>query len=182
MTSQRDTDQVLDAAEELFYDRGYQAVGMDVLRAAAGLPLKRIYSLFSGKDEIAVAMLDRRDKRWRAELADRVERETDPKRRVLAIFDWLADWLARAGHRGCAWINAFGELGASSPGVADAVRRHKTRLRAYVSGLVADAGASPAVSDAVFLLIEGSLVTAGITGDAAAAGQARAAASFLLRS
>lgn len=180
MTSRTDVDELLDAAEELFYERGYQSVGMDALRAASGLSLKRIYALFEGKDAIAVAMLDRRDEAWHASLTARVDRETRPEARVLAIFDWLGDWLAGEGHRGCAWINAFGELGATTPDVADAVRRHKTRLRAYVSDAASEAGASPTVADALFLLVEGCMVTAGISGHADAATQARAAAALLL--
>ena len=180
MVSRPEADQLLDAAEELFYERGYQTVGMDALRAASGLPLKRIYSLFTGKDAIVVAMLDRRDERWHASLAQRVDRETQPERRVLAVFDWLAGWLGGEGHRGCAWINAFGELGASSPDVADAVRRHTTRLRSYVNELVAQAGAPRPVADAIFLLVEGCMVTAGISGTADAAAQAKDAAARLL--
>lgn len=180
MTSRPEVDQLLDAAEKLFYERGFQSVGMDALRSSSGMPLKRIYSLFEGKDAIAVAMLDRRDDRWHASLARRVDRETQSESRVLAIFDWLASWLAGEGHRGCAWINAFGELGASSSDVADAVRRHKTRLRNYVNEVVSEAGASRSVADGVFLLVEGCMVTAGISGNADAAAQAKGAAAQLL--
>ena len=180
MASRPDVDLLLDAAEELFYERGYQSVGMDALRAASGLPLKRIYSLFAGKDAITVAMLDRRDERWHASLARRVDRETQPEDRVLAVFDWLGGWLAGEGYRGCAWINAFGELGATSPDVLDAVRRHTTRLRRYVNELVAQAGAPREVADAIFLLIEGCMVTAGIAGTPDAAAQAKDAAARLL--
>ncbi|MGY1550822.1 TetR/AcrR family transcriptional regulator [Microbacterium sp. A588] len=182
MTPQADVAQLLDAAEELFYERGYQSVGMDALRTASGMPLKRIYSLFKGKDAIAVAMLDRRDERWHASLAERVDRQTEPGSRVLTIFDWLADWLSDEGHRGCAWINAFGELGGVSPDVADAVRQHKTRLKAYMDDVVHDAGASQAVADAIFLLGEGCMVTAGISGNTDATAQAKEAASRLLGS
>lgn len=181
MSVNPDAEQLLDTAEELFYERGFQSVGMAALKTASGLPLKRIYAMFSGKDAIAVAMLDRRDERWISSLTRRVDRETDPVDRVLAVFDWLADWLAHEGHRGCAWINAFGELGGTSPDVADAVRRHKNRLRDYVEELVHVAEAPQAVADAVFLLVEGSMVTAGISGDPVAATQAKYAATCLLQ-
>lgn len=175
-----DLDQLPDTAEELFYERGYQSVGMDALRTASDVPLKRIYSLFKGKEAIAVAMLDRRDDRWHASLEERVDRETQPERRVLAIFDWLSDWLANEGHRGCAWINAFGELGGTSPAIADAVRRHKTRLRNYVTDVVTEAGPSQAAAHGIFLLVEGCMVTAGIFGDVDAAAQGKDSAARLL--
>jgi AcrR family transcriptional regulator len=177
---QDDRDKLLDAAENLFYARGYQAVGMDTLRAASQLSLKRIYSLYSSKDSIAIAMLDRRDTQWRASLAQRVDREAEPKARVLAIFDWLANWLGTKGHRGCAWINAFGELGGTTPAIVDAVRQHKSLLRGYIHGLTVETGASETTANAIYLLFEGSLVTGGFTGSTHPATQARTAAALLL--
>ncbi|WP_141494234.1 TetR/AcrR family transcriptional regulator [Kytococcus schroeteri] len=180
MPEASDLDRLLDAAEALYYERGFHAVGMDALRAASGLPLKRIYALLPGKEAIAVAMLDRRDDAWHRALAARVQAEEGGVARVLAVFDWLEGWLARDGYRGCAWINAFGEMGGTSPEVAAAVRRRKERLRSCLEELVAEAGHGPAVADGVFLLVEGCMVTAGITGDPGAARGARSAASLLL--
>ncbi|MHA2789653.1 TetR/AcrR family transcriptional regulator [Corynebacterium sp. S7] len=180
MSSQNDLDSLLDAAENLFYERGYQSVGMDTLRAASGLSLKRIYSLLPSKEAIAVAMLDRRDERWMTSLAEYVSHETQPRGRVLAIFDWLSNWLGGEGHRGCAWINAFGELGGISPAVAESVRRHKTRLRNYVDALVSEVDNSPDVANGVFLLIEGCMVTAGISGNPDSANQAKNVVDKLL--
>lgn len=127
-----------------------------------------------------MAMLDRRDERWMSSLARSVEQQSQPRDRVLAIFDWLSNWLGGAGHRGCAWINAFGELGGTTPEVADAVRRHKARFREFVRASVSEAGASDAVADGVFLLAEGCMVTAGISGDPDAAAQAKATVTTLL--
>ena len=66
----RDREVLLDAAEALFYERGIQAVGMDDIRAAAGIALKRIYGLFATKEELLVAVLQRRDRRWRGGKSD----------------------------------------------------------------------------------------------------------------
>jgi AcrR family transcriptional regulator len=82
-----DTEALLDAAEDLFYARGYQAVGMDALRTASHLSLKRIYAIFASKDDIALTMLERRDQRWRTSLTRWVNTQSDPKQRVLAVFD-----------------------------------------------------------------------------------------------
>jgi AcrR family transcriptional regulator len=170
---------LLDAAEELFYERGIQAVGMDQVRVASGLPLKRIYRLFPTKEDLVVAVLARRDRRWRGSLAARVEEVPDARERVLAVFDWLAGWFAEPGFRGCAWINAFGELGSSSEAVLAEVRGHKRAFRDQIAGWVHAAGA-PDAAEPVFLLAEGAIVTAGISGDPASARRARQAAADLL--
>lgn len=173
-----DRDALLDAAERLFYEQGIQAVGMDEVRAASGLPLKRIYRLFAAKEDLVVAVLKRRDQRWRASLTAHVEAVEDPRERVLAIFDWLAEWFAEPGFRGCAWINAHGELGPASEAVRAEVRSHKQAFHDQIAVWVHATGL--AVVEPVFLLAEGAIVAAGISGDPAPARHAHAAVATLL--
>ncbi|MEU5079126.1 MULTISPECIES: TetR/AcrR family transcriptional regulator [Streptomyces] len=173
-----DRETLLETAEALFYAHGIQAVGMDRVREASGLPLKRIYRLFATKEDLVVAVLRRRDRRWRESLAAHVERVADPRERVLAVFDWLAAWFAEPGFRGCAWINAHGELGATSEAVLTEVRAHKRAFHDQLSGWVRATGLP--LTEPVYLLAEGAIVTAGITGDPSAAGHAREAVEALL--
>ncbi|MGI5484394.1 TetR/AcrR family transcriptional regulator [Streptomyces lavendofoliae] len=172
---------VLDAAEELFYGRGIQAVGMDAVRGASGVTLRRLYQLFPSKGALVEAYLLRRDARWRAELAAYVDAmDAPPRERVLAVFDWLRGWFEEPGFRGCAFVNSFGELGATSPEVAGAARRHKEEFFRYVTGLVSAAGAPDAAGRHVALLAEGAMTTAALTGSSAPAREAREAAAALL--
>jgi hypothetical protein len=127
------------------------------------------------------AYLERRDTRWRGRLAAYVEEHEGAPERILAVFDWLGLWFAEPGFRGCAWINAYGELGATSAPVAELVRAHKRAFREYLDSLAAAAGLPAAAGGQLFLLAEGAMVTAGITGDARPATEAREAARLLLR-
>jgi AcrR family transcriptional regulator len=171
---------LLDAAEDLFYARGIQSVGMDTIRDASGVSLKQLYKLFPAKEQLVEAYLERRDLSWRGRLADYAGRRHDPKQQLLAVFDWLETWFSEPGFRGCAWINSYGELGSASPAVAGQARRHKEAFRAYLHGLVAAAGLPESVTDHVYLLAEGAMVTAAIFGTAEPAARARAAAADLL--
>jgi AcrR family transcriptional regulator len=173
-------EQALDAAEELFYGRGVQTVGMDDVRSVSGVSLKRLYQLFPAKELLVEGYLERRDVRWRQRLAEHVERYDEPERRIEAVFEWLKSWFGEPGFRGCAWINSFGELGATSPRVAAQVRAHKTAFRDWLAGLVSAAGLPADLTDQLFLLAEGAMVTAGITRDTRPAAQAGAAARALI--
>jgi AcrR family transcriptional regulator len=51
-------DVILDAAAELFRDRGFHAVGVDQIGEQAGVTGPAIYRHFSGKDEILAALFD----------------------------------------------------------------------------------------------------------------------------
>lgn len=179
MDSETAKARVLDAAEELFYGRGVRDVGMDEIRSASGVSLKRLYRLFPAKEVLVEEYLRRRDGRWRESLARHVE-AAPPADRVLAVFDWLAGWFDEPGFRGCAFVNSFGELGATSPPVAAAVRDHKEAFRGYLAGLADAAGRPPSLADHLLLLAEGAITTAAISGSAQPAHQAREAARLLL--
>ncbi|MFD1656729.1 TetR/AcrR family transcriptional regulator [Streptomyces caeni] len=173
-------DRALDAAERLFYGRGIQTVGMDDIRSTSGVSLKRLYQLFPAKEHLVEAYLERRDVRWRQQLADHVDRHADPVERILAVFDRLRQWFGEPDFRGCAWINSYGELGATSPRVLAQVRAHKQAFKAYLAGLVADAGLPAPLADQLYLLAEGAMVTGGIEGTTEPAEQAGRAAGLLL--
>ncbi|MDR7278344.1 TetR/AcrR family transcriptional regulator [Catenuloplanes atrovinosus] len=171
---------VLDAADRLYNARGIQAVGMDALRAEAGVPLKRIYRLFPAKDAIVEAVLDRRHRLWNSLVEEAVASTPAPRDRLLAIYDMLARWFDEDDFRGCVFINTFGELGTASPRVAEIVRAHKAEFQARVARLCAEAGAPEWLAPQLAILAEGAQTTAAIAGTNAAAGHARAAAEILI--
>ncbi|QLE74316.1 TetR/AcrR family transcriptional regulator [Streptomyces rectiverticillatus] len=173
---------LLDAAESLFYEHGVQAVGMDRIRAASGVSLKRLYQRFPSKEVLVEAYLRRRDARWRGALAAYVAACPSAAARPLVVFDWLEEWFGEPDFRGCAFINAYGELGTGSPAVAEAVRDHKAEVLRYLTGLVRAAGVPEPgpVAEQLAVLADGAITTAAITGVPAAARRAREAAEVLL--
>ncbi|MFC5145993.1 TetR/AcrR family transcriptional regulator [Streptomyces aureoversilis] len=173
---------LLDAAESLFYEHGVQAVGMDRIRAASGVSLKRLYQRFPSKEVLVEAYLRRRDERWRGALAAYVAACPSVAARPLAVFDWLEEWFGEPDFRGCAFINAYGELGTGSPAVAEAVRDHKAEVLRYLTGLVRDAGVPEPgpVAEQLAVLTDGAITTAAVTGAPGAARRGREAAAVLL--
>lgn len=172
---------VLAAADQLFNDRGVQAVGMDSIRDAAGVPLKRLYREFPSKADLVQAVLRRRDGEVRNAIADFVEaRASEPRLRILAVFDFLYRWFAEPDFRGCMFINTAGELGGASDDVAQIVRDHKLGIRTYLAGLVQAAELPAGLADQLLILANGAMVTASIHGSPDPARYARDAAEALL--
>jgi len=171
---------VIEVADRLFYERGIQAVGMAELRREVDLPLKKLYALFPSKQAIVFAVLDRRHRIWTAGLQERIEAAADPRQKLLAVYDYLSDWFAEDSFRGCAFINAFGELGSQSPDIAERTRTHKESFQRVLAELVAAAGGNPALAPQLALLAEGAQTTAAISGSAEPARHARQAAEILI--
>ena len=115
---------VLQTADRLYYTYGIQAVGMDMLRTESGVPHERLYRLFPSKETIVEQVLLGRHETWNS-LVEHAVDVSDPRERLLAIYDMLARWFDQDDFRGCVFINSFGELGATTPRVAEIVRAHK---------------------------------------------------------
>ena len=173
-------DIIVDAADRLYYAKGIQSVGMDELRSAAGMSLKRLYSEFPSKEDIVLAVMERRHELWTTGVSALVDDAETPRDRLLAIYDYLAGWFSDDSFRGCGFINAFGELGGVSPAVATITREHKASFQDYVADLVADAGAPASLAPQLAILAEGAQTTAAITGSPEAALHARRAAETLI--
>ena len=125
----------------------------------------------------AFRKLARKHAEWESGLSGAVsDAGDDPRARILAVYGYLENWFCADDFRGCAFINAFGELGGTNAEVAEIVRAHKASFQEYMAGLVADTGAPPALAAQLSILAEGAQSTAAISADPAVAAQARGAA------
>ena len=57
-------EKILTTAEQLIYQNGIHATGMDLLVKTSGVARKSIYRYFATKDDVAAAALNARDERW----------------------------------------------------------------------------------------------------------------------
>ncbi|SMH44818.1 transcriptional regulator, TetR family [Rathayibacter oskolensis] len=173
-------DAILAAADRLYYERGIQSVGMDELRTAAGVSLKRLYSEFASKEAVVVAVLQGRHEHWTAGVLARVESASGARDKLLAIYDFLFDWFSEDSFRGCGFINAFGELGSSNPAVAQLAREHKESFQRFLATLAEGAGGGAELAAQLAILAEGAQTTAAIAGTPESALHARRAAEILI--
>ena len=88
-------ERILITAYALFTTYGLSAVGVDRVVAEAGVAKSTLYRHFPSKDDLVVAVLDRRDLIWtQGWLRPEVERlASTPAGRLLAIFDALDIWV-----------------------------------------------------------------------------------------
>ena len=174
-------ERLLAAASELFYAHGIRAVGVDTIAEAAGTTKKTLYDRFGSKDALVALYLSSRARRWQSYLDDEIERRRPGADRVRAVFDAAGRWLEGSA-RGCAFVNAYAEVGGTDhPGVP-VIRAEKEWMRRRFTDLVAEAGvAEPGRTAAtIHLLYEGALVTSTVGDDPAALATAREAAVGLL--
>jgi AcrR family transcriptional regulator len=111
-------ERILNAAYELFSRRGIRAVGTDEVIERAGVAKATLYRHFATKNDLVLAVLQRREQLWTHGLIEAQShlRGSTPEERLLAIFDVLHDWFQnRDGFEGCSFINVLLELGPDHP-------------------------------------------------------------------
>ena len=157
-----------------------RAVGVDRIAAESGVAKMTLYYHFRSKDELVAAWLRRRDEEWMSWLESSVERQRG--NRVLAVFDALREWFETPTFRGCAFVNAYAELGWSNPAAAEIVASHKRTLTEYLAYIAREEGAAEpdALARELLLLVDGAIVTASIQGSARPADDAREAAAKVI--
>ncbi|MDI2132843.1 TetR/AcrR family transcriptional regulator [Yinghuangia seranimata] len=152
-------ERLLRTAEDLFYAEGVRAVGVERILSESGVGRASFYRHFPGKEDLVVAVLEGRDVRWRAWLAQRVAAHGGGP---LAVFDALAERFSAADFRGCAFINTIVETADPDSAAHQVAAGHKAAVCEYVRGLLAaDGVAEPDVLAGRFvLLMDGAIVTA----------------------
>jgi AcrR family transcriptional regulator len=173
---------LLESACRLFYERGIRAVGVELIAEDAGTTKKTLYDRFGSKDALAALYLRRRAERWQHFVLDRLAaRPHSGTARVLSVFDALEGWLAEQW-RGCAFVNAYAEIGGTEHPGLPVVRAEKEWMRRLFVALLEEAGYDDAdrLGAQLHLLHEGALVMLTAGDDPSALGHARQAAARLL--
>ncbi len=154
----RAQEQLLRAADELFYQEGVRAVGVDAVVERAGVNKMSLYRQFSSKDDLVVAYLKRCDVRFFERFeASVVKHPGDAARQLLQCFEDLARRASAPDYRGCPFVNVAAEFSDATHPARQSVSENKTRLMARLTELarLANARDPAALADELALLIEG---------------------------
>ncbi|MEL2242323.1 TetR/AcrR family transcriptional regulator [Leclercia adecarboxylata] len=176
-------EKILATAEQLIYENGIHATGMDLLVKTSGVARKSIYRHFANKDEVAAAALNARDIRWMEWFRSECDKADTPQERILNMFTVLKGWFESEEYRGCAFINTAGEVGDSADPVRQIARLHKQKILDYAFELTGQLNIEHASTLArqLLLLIEGAITLSRVMGDYRAADDARNIAQLLLK-
>ena len=184
MTARRlaTTAKILTSADELFAGHAYADVSVDQIAQQAGVTKMTLYQHFRSKDDLALECLrmrlSRREERLDQFLAG-LDSSVDP---LIAIFDWLDEWLDPRHFKGCAFVKAVNELAVVLPEVQVIAADAKQRIRRRFTALARRSGRPrPAeLGQELALLFEGAQSLALIESSARPARVARRMARLLL--
>src|ERR1700747_927289 len=176
-------ERILTTAYRLFTRRGIRAVGNDEVIAASGVAKATLYRHFPSKNDLVLAVLQRREELWTLGLVEQQSRRRGgtPEEQLLAIFDVFGDWFQkREDFDGCSFINVLRGFCPAHPAGQACIQyldtiRQILRERAEAAGLVD-------VDDFArswHILMKGSIIAAA-EGDLQAAQRAQAMGRSLI--
>lgn len=106
---------IVDAADTLFYRRGYNQTSFHEIADASGVPKGNFYYYFRSKDELLKAVIEDRVVRLEALLADWGSRSPEPRARLLRFVEHLAGNCDELVRYGCPLGSLNAELGKTQP-------------------------------------------------------------------
>lgn len=176
-------ERLLTAANELFYEEGVRSVGIDRIIERAGVAKASLYSAFGSKEELVRAYLEERAAARRERITRRIAQHTDPRAKILAVFDLMGETVLEPTFRGCPFVNASVEEPRGETKVRKVCAAMREWLRGVFTDLARETGARDPASAGrrLAILYNGAVVSAAMDDDpAVVAAQARAMAECLL--
>ena len=155
-------ERILATANELFYQEGIRAIGVDTVVERSGVSKTSLYRLFPSKDALIAAFAAERDRLFWA-WWDRIEEQhaDDPRALLEALLSEIAERIGRPAYRGCPFLNLMAEFpDRNHPGRVVA-RDNKEEMRARLATIVAKLGAADPnrVASQLALIINGAYAT-----------------------
>lgn len=142
---------ILDTSRELFYKRGVNSTGIDLIIAEAGIAKATLYNNFESKEALVASYLES----LRLDFEKNLERAIAHRGKTLAIpFDLLEESVVSGEFYGCPFTNALTEMPDSSR-VKSEVAKYRDVVQSYFASLVGD----PVLLPQLMLVYDGAFTS-----------------------
>ncbi len=176
-------EKILRTARRLFCQVGIHATGIARIIEESGVSRRSLYTHYGSKENLLKAVFEAEADIWfRWFDTDLPAMECSPVGRVLALFDLMQAWFESEDFYGCVFINAVAEHEKSNGWIQKIANDHREKISARLQAIVAESGAQDPgmVTEKLNLLIDGTIVTAMVTGNSEIAHIGRLAAEDIL--
>lgn len=178
---------ILEVAARLFYEQGYQATGINQIIREASVAKASFYHHFPSKEALGLAYVEAHQSSRGISQRQAMAAQTDPKLKLLALFDEAAEFMTQTNFCGCGLLNMIPEFRSPENRIRQRVAELKQAKRQRMQALLQQlyhgrlsAEAVTAKTNLIFLLHEGALMESQVQSDVWPIQEARNAAARLL--
>jgi AcrR family transcriptional regulator len=125
---------ILDAAAQVFADRGYEAATLDEIAEAAGISKPVIYDHFPSKKELHISLIESHGNALLEFMAERVGQAPTPAAQLAAGLGGLLEFVERDPY---SWRLIFQEPSAADPEILAAHQEGQRRTTEAIAGFTA---------------------------------------------
>lgn len=169
---------ILNAAERLFYSNGFHATSTDRICREASVSTRTLYRYFPSREQLTGAVMNARKDRFSAALLP----AEDPAA-IAQLFSVLGSWMQDYGTSGCFFLKAWGEYAEQDVWLSALALDYRYEMREYIAACVRNMPGQhrEVLADAIWMLFEGAITAALVTGPEAAFRAGEAAALLTTR-
>ena len=166
---------ILETADRLFHLQGIRAVGVDTIAAEIGISKRTLYNHFPSKDQLVAAYLKGR-------FSTVPPSDRPPAEQILRSFERLERGVASKDVRGCPFVNAVTEVGATDPRVRKISKAFKESRRQWFCDQVIKLGVEKPelLATQLAVLVDGAIAQNLVLRDRSVARAAQDVARLLL--
>jgi AcrR family transcriptional regulator len=175
-------ERVLEVAGDLFYREGVRAVGIDTIIARSGVAKMSLYRNFASKDDLVVAYLEERDRRFFAWWDGAVGPEgEEPSARLRRLVRATVEKVRRPGYRGCPFLNTSAEFPDAAHPARAVIAAHRGEVRERLHAICRrwNPRRPEALATQLIVLMDGVYASAGALTDGQAAAIVEAADALI---
>lgn len=176
---------LLQTACRLFCKEGIHATGIARIIEESGVSRRTLYLHYGSKENLLKAVFEAEASIWFHWFdRDLPQMQCSPAERILALFDLMQNWFKSKDFYGCVFINAVAEHDKGNSWIQEIANRHSEKINARLQAMVAESGVQDPelITKKLSLLIDGTIVTAMVTGNGEIARIGRSTAEDILRS
>jgi len=163
-------EKILDTASRLFFEQGYNLTGINQIIEEADIARGSLYNHFKSKNELLMTYLREAEVKWYANLDAFLRPIKDPRKKLLALFDYRMAMQEKSGFAGCRFVKLGAEVSRDQSDVLAVLANHKRRFKDVIRSLAQEVDVkSPFTADTlaetIFLMIEGATIIGSLQKD-----------------
>lgn len=154
---------IVDTASQLFYEKGYNLVGINEIIEKSGIAKATLYNHFKSKEDLCLAYLDSRDSKLMEDLKQYCNQKPKGHKRIIGILEFVLDFYRGKNFNGCWCLRTIAEVPKNNKRIRAKIKSSKLNLLNYIESLVIEniSGItkknSSKLSQSIYLLYESAL-------------------------
>lgn len=136
MTKISTRDLIVETASKLFYDKGYNLIGINEIIAKSGIAKATLYNHFKSKEDLCLAYLDDRDQKLMESLKQHCDKLTKGKKQLIGILEFVLDFYNDKKFNGCWCLRTIAEVPKDNKRIRAKIKASKTQLLDFIESKV----------------------------------------------